>query len=412
MSLTSALSSTLSGLQVSQAALGVTSRNIANVNTPGYGRGEIFQEASRSGIGVEIAEVRRAADRFLAKASYSAAADVGAAAVRADALDRSQIAFGDPNSDVSVFSRIDQAFAEFQGLAANPASPSQRRQAVDGVGRALETLEQAQQDLLAVRRDVELAIPDTVNEINSLLRQIADANGAVVEARAAGPDAVTAENTRSQLFDRLSELVDIQINETGGGFAEVRTTAGALLTGLAPAQIEAGTNASGQPTLTLVTAEGQSSDFGSLVQSGRLAGLMDLATTELPALGSGLASLANSFATAINQANLHFGIVSWGIWTPEPLTTNDNVVIRMNYDDPVAILNTPGLTPLEAQAALIDGLDDLLLGGRMSPALRADLVGFFAALPAWYDTSRSYQEQRVRGALYLIFNSPEFPVQR
>lgn len=303
MSLSAALSSTLSGLQVSQASIGVVSRNIANVNTPGYGRAEIVQEASGAGVGVEIAQIRRAADRFLAKASYDAAADVASAAVRADALDRSQLAFGDPNSDVSVFSRIDQAFSGLQALVANPSSPSQRRQALDGVGRALDSLEQAQQDLLTVRRDVELAIPDTVNEINGLLQQIAGANAAVVEARAAGPDAVTAENARSQLLDRLAELVDIRVNETAGGFAEVRTNAGALLTGLSPAEIEAGTDANGDPTLRLVGADGQSINFAPLLQSGRLAGLVDLASTELPALASGLASLASSFATAINQVS-------------------------------------------------------------------------------------------------------------
>jgi len=302
MSLTTALSSTITGLQVAQSGISVTSRNIANVNTPGYGRGEVFQEASRSGVGVEIAKVRRAADRFLAKASYEAAARSGAAAVRADALGRSQVALGDPNSGVSVFSRVDQVFAELQSLAINPASPSQRQQALAAIDVALGSIEQANQDVLAVRRDVELAIPDTVNEINGLLRQIADANAAVVQARASGPDAVTAENSRSQLFDQLAELVDIQVNETAGGFAEVRTNAGALLTGVNPSRIEVGTGPAGEPTLSLVSSEGQSIRLEPLLQSGRLTSLMNLATEELPAIGQGLATLASSFATAINRA--------------------------------------------------------------------------------------------------------------
>jgi hypothetical protein len=116
--------------------------------------------------------------------------------------------------------------------------------------------------------------------------------------------------------------------------------------------------------------------------------------------------------TAIRQANIHYGIVSWGIWTPEPLTTNQNVVLRLNLDEPVAILDTPGLTHVEAWAALIDWLDALLLGGHMSAGLRADLESYFASLPAGWSSARYYQEQRVRGALYLIHNAPEFLVQR
>lgn len=303
MSLGTALSSTISGLRVAQSGISVVSRNISNVNTPGYGRGDLVQEASRSTVGVEVAFVRRAAARFLAKASFDAAADVGAAKARSDGLAQAQNAFGDPNSASSVFSRIDQAFGQLQALSANPGSPSQRLQAVNAVGVALDNLEQTQQAVLSVRQDVAQSIPATVTDINTLLVQIADANAAVVRARASGPDAVTAENTRSSFIDQLAELVDIRVSETEGGFAEVRTGAGALLVSVNPARLEAGTAPGGDPTVSLINADGQSSDFKPLVRSGRLSGLFDLATVELPALSEGLSSLALSFASAVNQAS-------------------------------------------------------------------------------------------------------------
>ena len=116
--------------------------------------------------------------------------------------------------------------------------------------------------------------------------------------------------------------------------------------------------------------------------------------------------------TAIRQANLNFSTTQWGIWTPEPDGEGGNVVLRLDLDPLVAILEWPGLTPLQAQALLLDHLDDRLLFGAMSAELRADIEAVFASFPGWYDFSEDRQRARARTALYLILNSPEFFVQR
>jgi uncharacterized protein (DUF1800 family) len=116
--------------------------------------------------------------------------------------------------------------------------------------------------------------------------------------------------------------------------------------------------------------------------------------------------------TAIREANMHFGILYWGIWTPEPISTNETAVLTLNIDPLVAILQTPGLTPAQAQALLVDYMDERFLFGAMSPELRTNLESFFASLPGWFDYSTTYQRQRVQASLYLLFNSPEFLVQR
>jgi hypothetical protein len=119
--------------------------------------------------------------------------------------------------------------------------------------------------------------------------------------------------------------------------------------------------------------------------------------------------------TAIRQANLHFGSLLWGRWTSEPDPGDSNggtAEIQIDYTTLIAILNTPGLTPEQAQELLIDHLDERFLFGAMSESLRADIRSAYAALPGWfgYDTGR--QQSRVQMAVYLILNSPEFFVQR
>ena len=118
-----------------------------------------------------------------------------------------------------------------------------------------------------------------------------------------------------------------------------------------------------------------------------------------------------SETTAIRQANFFMSSLSWGFWTSEPEELGGNH-LDYNYASYVALLNTPGKTPAQAQAMLIDYLNNRLLFGAMSPDLRADIMAAYEALPGWFDYSDDRQKQRVAMAVYLIVNSPEFFVQK
>ncbi|MES2982244.1 MAG: DUF1800 family protein [Verrucomicrobiota bacterium] len=111
---------------------------------------------------------------------------------------------------------------------------------------------------------------------------------------------------------------------------------------------------------------------------------------------------------ALRQANTGFSMFNWGIWTSEEMPSGDDYNFTIDYTSLVEILNTPNFTPQQAQAKLIDHLDDRFLFGAMSPQLRSQISATFAALPSWYNYTTERQTQRARTALYLIFNSPEY----
>lgn len=119
-----------------------------------------------------------------------------------------------------------------------------------------------------------------------------------------------------------------------------------------------------------------------------------------------------SETTAIRQANFFMGAMDWGFWTSEPESPTSNYTLRFNYSSLVSILNTPDRTTAERQGLLIDHLNDRLLFGKMSAALRSEILAAYAALPGWFDFSDGRQAQRVQMAVYLIVNSPEFFVQK
>lgn len=114
----------------------------------------------------------------------------------------------------------------------------------------------------------------------------------------------------------------------------------------------------------------------------------------------------------LRQANQIFGALHWGIWTTEQAPNGDHYIFRFDYTDLVAILNSPGISQLQAQNLLLDHLDQRFLFGKMSPQLRAEILAAYAALPGWFDTNPERQKNRAQMALYLILNSPEFFVQR
>src|SRR3990167_3152796 len=100
MSLAHIMSSATTGLMAAQTGLRTVSDNIANVNTAGYVRKIVDQAplvSAGMGVGVDITQVRRAADQFLQRASLNARADTAQSGAMAEAFDRAQALFGDPS---------------------------------------------------------------------------------------------------------------------------------------------------------------------------------------------------------------------------------------------------------------------------------------------------------------------------
>ena len=105
MSLSEILSSALSGLNASQAAMRTVSNNIANVNTPGYAREKVSQTTSVTAgrvTGVVVGEPSRVADQYLETTVYARSGDAGRAEVVSTYLERLQSVLGASDSESSI----------------------------------------------------------------------------------------------------------------------------------------------------------------------------------------------------------------------------------------------------------------------------------------------------------------------
>ena len=307
--LTSVLLSGLSGLRAAQTGLGVASQNIANANTPGFVRTELTlapRTQLGEGAGVEVAGVRRAADRFLATASYIAEAARGAASVRADVLSRAQANFGDPASNTSMFAALDQVWSALTEVGIDPSSALRRADAVGALQTTYSEIQRIGQSIQGLVSEADQRIGDAVAEAQDLINRIASLNREIQLSKRSGADSTGAENAQSAMIDQLSALMDVRATAQLEGGVHVRTSGGALLVGVEPARLSY--TPSSAPFATHGTIRvnedlGTQSNLEPFLLGGEIKGLLQVRDQDLPGLADALGGFAASLADALNQVH-------------------------------------------------------------------------------------------------------------
>jgi flagellar hook-associated protein 1 FlgK len=310
MSINSILGNALSGLNASQNALRQTSNNIANVNTPGYARTTTpFTSANVAGqsLGVEQSEVQRITDRFLLGASLNATSDAASWQARSAVLDRVQAQFGSLDDAGSVFSRLNKAFADIGTAAQDPASGVRRLEAVSSARSLFEEFTRLDREIRTARSEVQQQLNAGIDRVNQLLTEISNLNQDITRGALAG-DSTGAENQQAVLIDELSGLIDVRIDRTSLGAANVVTQDGVLLLGKYALTVEHTLGSSGAPgatysPITATAPSGASIDLEAHISGGSLQGLLALRDQELPEIALELAEFAAATADVLNQAH-------------------------------------------------------------------------------------------------------------
>jgi flagellar hook-associated protein 1 FlgK len=309
MSISTVLYSGLSGLRASQTAMNAISQNITNANTPGYVRTEVVlapRTQLGTGGGVEVTSVRRAADRFLATASYIAEAARGSSAARADILSRAQSNFGDPASSTSMFALLDDFWSAMTELSVDPSSTLRRVDAVSTLQTMYSEVHRIGESIQDLVSEADQRIADAVNDAQSLINRIADLNKEIQLNKRTGADASGAENAQSALVDELSALLDVRVAPQTEGGIHVRTSGGALLVGVQPATISYTPNSTPfatHGTIRINEGIGLNSNLEPYIQGGEIAGLLQVRDQDLVGLSEALGGFAGALADALNEVH-------------------------------------------------------------------------------------------------------------
>jgi len=305
VSLNSILGAASSGLIAAQTQLKVVSDNIANVNTPGYAR-EIVQQQAVTGSdlagGVQTGAITRSVDQFLQQASLTAAAMSGSAGSISNMMDQAQALFGDPSSSTGYFSQLEQAFADITSAAQNPASSVPRDQAISDITSFLNQSSGISSQLQQLTDQADSQIATGVDQVNDLLSQISQLNKSIVNEKANGGGAAGSQNQQSALIDQLSSLIDVKVNTRSDGSIDVRAGDGSLLVGPGGAATLSYPN-SGTTVGQLQIAQPGAGPRALTAGSGSLQGLISLRNTQLPTISSQLNQFVSQAVDQINRVH-------------------------------------------------------------------------------------------------------------
>ena len=219
------------GLFASQKSLYVTGHNISNANTLGYTRQRLTTSAippaadnamfapvgrGRVGGGVEIENINQLRDSFLDMQYREEACFLGEWSARTDALEYIENIFREP-SDSGINTCISDFFSSLQELAKKPESKEIRSIVRQEAIKLTDILGHYHSQLEKLAEQQEYAIDVTIMDINSIAENISSLNEQIYKFELSGQHANDLRDRRNLLLDELSQLVNIEYNESPNG---------------------------------------------------------------------------------------------------------------------------------------------------------------------------------------------------
>lgn len=213
------------GLLASNAALNTTSNNIANVQTEGYSRQQVSQQAASAlrvfqtygcaGAGVETLAIERVRDEFYDGRYWDNNAKVGEYSQKQYYMTQIENYFDDNGKNAGFKTVFDQLMVTgMQELLKNPDDATAKSQFVGYAGALTEYFNGVAGNLEKLQKDVNQEIKLKVDEINSLAGEIATLNKQINTIELTGVNANELRDRRTLLIDQLSEIVDVEVRET------------------------------------------------------------------------------------------------------------------------------------------------------------------------------------------------------
>ncbi len=361
--ITDSLRIAVSGLQLAQDSLATTSNNVANVNTEGYSRKRVEQEArvlAGRGAGVGEVAISRDVDQFLERQVRLQEGKLGKSrTVHAYTQDVQGLVFGNPSEDATgLGSRIDDLVQKLESAAAKPEDGARRSAVVWAAQDVFNELSGAADQVQILRRDADQRIAALVSEVNTTLRAIDDLNTDIVRS---GEDAELLDQ-RDRLVKDLSYQLDVHTYTHEDNRIAIFAESGQALLEYEPrvlafrpaAQMERGAPmnpitihttdrvdpATGEPFDptagevlvgggTRVDAPDPADDIRPTVTGGELGGLLEVRDRLLPELDDQLAEFGTVTRHQLNAA--HNGANATNAPISELIGTRKGEALRPNH---------------------------------------------------------------------------------
>lgn len=209
------------GLFASQRGLQTTMNNITNATTEGYSRRVLEQKAERPigniktgmmGTGVQTLGIKRMRDSYIDQKIWGNSPALGEYNIKVQQNYLLEAAFNEP-SDTGFTTIFNTMFNAISNLSINPSSDVDKTNVKEAMVSFSKYYNNISGTLSKCQQDLNFDIKNTVNEINNLSINIRDLNEQITYAEIYGNEASDFRDERDKCLDRLSELINIEVEE-------------------------------------------------------------------------------------------------------------------------------------------------------------------------------------------------------
>ncbi len=393
-----------------QLSLDVTGQNIANAATPGYSRQRLIQQANKPqsytfgavGTGVGINEIKRLADEFLEKQVRLAKSSRENLSTLQDGYENVQVFFNEL-TDNDLSTAMDNFWNSVSDFANNVEDISTRQAVIDQGASMRDSFQNMDAKMRDYRQRIDEAVVSTVDQINSLAREVADLNRQILIVEKGGTTNVTANDLRDQRTEALKDLsglMDITVTEDKHGVVTVTQKSRLLVfqdqyKELTTASESVGDLIVQQP----VFAEDQQPVD---IQDGQLRAMLDLRDSVVLGYQDDLNQLAASFAWEFNRIHSQgIGLNGYSSLTGATGVIDTDVTLdKLNY----------GFTPETGTYQIVNGNLEVMVHnevtGEETPVnLEIDLDGTGGADTILYDRTNPNAANALINKLQVAFDS-------
>ncbi|MDD3172615.1 MAG: flagellar hook-associated protein FlgK [Herbinix sp.] len=233
----------VSGLNVSQTALNITSHNLANVDTKGFVRqqavltdfnylkiGDSYNSSLQLGLGADFSTVKQVRDMFLDQAYRQ---EVGREAFyesQYDSVGEVEGFFGELEGE-SFQDTLSEFWTSLQELAKEPDSVVARASFIQTAVTFVERSDNISNQLNDYQINLNTKLQDQVDRINEIGKNIRALNLEIRQDEATGVEnANDLRDQRNNLLDELGKYANITYKENPNGILNVNLEGAAFVT--------------------------------------------------------------------------------------------------------------------------------------------------------------------------------------
>jgi flagellar hook-associated protein 1 FlgK len=315
----------LSALNAARRQMEVAAQNVSNANTEGYSRqrveiatvgnptvAAINARSDGAGSGVAVIGTYRTIDDFLQSRSLTEHSTNSQLTRSQSLLSRVELAFSEP-SDTGIQAQLADFWAGWEDVANAPANMASRSQLIQRAQTLATSINQAANDMDQLWKSSVEQLQTVVTGVNATADRVAELNGAIKRATAAGLNPNALMDQRDALAKTLAEQIGGVSKPGVLGQVDIYVGGTAVVRGEDAQHLHVDTNGSNivrayddpataavDPIPVLVRWD--KDDFPATVQGGEAAALLDGLNRMLPSYRAALLGPGPTPATVVGAA--------------------------------------------------------------------------------------------------------------